>query len=102
TGLGAVQRLATDFDIYSAPGKGTVLLARICRSGEKSPGKDLQVGGVSVPMRGESVCGDAFATAEGAALYLMVVDGLGHGPGAADCASAAVLAFDEADRGSPA
>jgi len=102
TGLGAVQRLSSHFDIYSAPGKGTALLARVRRSGAKPFDQHVEVGGVSVPMRGETVCGDSFATADGAALYLMVVDGLGHGPGAADCASAAVVAFDEADRASPA
>jgi hypothetical protein len=29
TGLGAIARLATEFDIYSLPGKGTALLARL-------------------------------------------------------------------------
>ncbi|MEG2630728.1 MAG: histidine kinase, partial [Comamonas sp.] len=29
TGLGAVQRLATDFDVHSEVGKGTVILARL-------------------------------------------------------------------------
>ena len=28
TGLGAVRRLATEFDIYSAPGEGTIVMAR--------------------------------------------------------------------------
>jgi anti-sigma regulatory factor (Ser/Thr protein kinase) len=102
TGLGAVQRLSTEHDIYSLPGRGTALLARFRRTGAKQPGSSVEVGGVSVPIRGETVCGDSFAIAPGAALYLMVVDGLGHGPGAADCASAAVASFEEANHGSPA
>ena len=28
TGLGAVRRLANEFDIYSAPGEGTIVMAR--------------------------------------------------------------------------
>jgi anti-sigma regulatory factor (Ser/Thr protein kinase) len=102
TGLGAVQRLSSEYDIYSVPGKGTAVLARFRRTGAAQPEGGIEVGGVSVPMRGETVCGDSFATAQGAALYLMVVDGLGHGPGAADCATAAVAAFGEANRDSPA
>jgi anti-sigma regulatory factor (Ser/Thr protein kinase) len=102
TGLGALKRLSTEFDIYSLEGKGTAVLSRIRAAGARPPVSDVQVGGVSVPMRGEKVCGDSFACSYGAALYLMVVDGLGHGPGAADCASAAVEAFAEAAKEAPA
>jgi serine phosphatase RsbU (regulator of sigma subunit) len=51
---------------------------------------------VSVPIRGESVCGDDFVFVDSpGGLAILVVDGLGHGPVAADCASAAVEAFRE-------
>ena len=44
-------------------------------------------GAVSLPMAGEEVCGDAWAVAAAQECpAVMVVDGLGHGPGAADAA----------------
>ena len=101
TGLGAVQRLSSQHDVYSVPGKGTVILARLQPPGAKH-GPAIEVGGVSVPMRGETVCGDAFAfSTKHRANLLLVVDGLGHGPGAADCADAAVAAFRESELEDP-
>jgi anti-sigma regulatory factor (Ser/Thr protein kinase) len=94
TGLGAVRRLATEIDVYTVPDKGTALLARVSKAA--APKGRMAMGGVSVPIRGESVCGDDFVIVDapgGAAI--LVVDGLGHGPVAADCASAAVEAFRE-------
>lgn len=103
TGLGAVGRLATQHDIYTAPGKGTALLARIDCAARSRRAPDIVRGGVSVPMRGERVCGDDFAFADSdGANWLIVVDGLGHGPGAADCADAALAAFQEAALDGPA
>ncbi len=60
-GLGAVRRLADDFDIYSQPGKGTAVLARL-RPQAAGPVRSavLEVAGVSVAMPGEQVCGDAW------------------------------------------
>lgn len=102
TGLGAVQRLSDHYDIYTAVDKGTALLARIesCAARERAAG--VRLGGLSVPMRGEKVCGDAYAVRGGDEAYVLVVDGLGHGPGAADCADAAVTAFEEAALDGPA
>ena len=77
TGLGAIMRSASSFDVFSQQGKGTVLVARI------GPRSDKGVFGVmQAAVAGESVCGDGFASAvlpNGVALH-MVVDGLGHGP----------------------
>jgi serine phosphatase RsbU (regulator of sigma subunit) len=50
-------------------------------------------------MPGETECGDDF-TVRGS--NILVVDGLGHGPLAADCARAAVRAFKESDAAGPA
>lgn len=102
TGLGAVQRLSSEWDIYTVPGKGTALLARVRPDAVSAP-PAVRIGGVSVPMQGEVVCGDDYAVAcAHSAHYVLVVDGLGHGPGAADCAEAAVAAFHSAALDSPA
>lgn len=94
SGLGAVRRLADDFDIYSQPGKGTVVLARMRRAGGTSTATALQVGGVSVAMTGESVCGDAWmVTADRGRTMIGIADGLGHGQHASVAASTAVRAM---------
>ena len=38
TGLGAIGRMASEFDIQSKPGKGTALVARIWESDPRTPG----------------------------------------------------------------
>jgi anti-sigma regulatory factor (Ser/Thr protein kinase) len=100
TGLGAVQRTASEWDIYSVEGKGTALLARIRlhqRSQPQFPAERLNVGALVVPMPGQIACGDGYAVHQTADFAtILVVDGLGHGPQAADCAVAAVDAFAEA------
>ncbi|MEW2516667.1 ATP-binding protein [Actinacidiphila alni] len=61
-GLGAVRRLADTFDIHSRPGLGTVQLARFWPGPRKAPplaGEPL-VGGVTRPISGEEICGDAW------------------------------------------
>ena len=99
TGLGAIFRLSHESDIYSQPGGGTVLVARrYGRSGSAGEGPTgWQIGAVLVPCSGESACGDNWAIrAAGDGLYVLVVDGLGHGLLAAQAASAATSAFLEA------
>jgi len=93
TGLGAMSRLASAFDIYTSAGAGTVLVARVTRargatSGDAHP---FEIGAVRVPKRGESACGDdwGLAFANGRAM-LAVADGLGHGQFAADASRRAV------------
>ena len=92
TGLGAIRRLADEFDIYSQPDKGTVVLARMRRDRRpKLPVAGLCLAGVSVAMPGETVCGDAWAVAiDRGRVMAFVIDGLGHGVHAAEAASAAV------------
>ncbi|MEV6570301.1 ATP-binding SpoIIE family protein phosphatase [Streptomyces sp. NPDC051577] len=61
-GLGAVQRLADRFDIHSVPGLGTVQLARFWPHPlHASLVGEAVVGGVTRPIGGEEVCGDAWA-----------------------------------------
>lgn len=88
TGLGAVRRMADDFDIHSAPGEGTIVMARFGRPGS------ARYGVVNLALEGEVECGDAWSlqhNAEGVSLF--VVDGLGHGTFAAEAAKAGVDAF---------
>ncbi|MFD7027877.1 ATP-binding protein [Streptomyces sp. NPDC059917] len=61
-GLGAVQRLADAFDVHSLPGVGTVQLARFWPHPlDPSLAAEAVVSGVTRPMGGEDVCGDAWA-----------------------------------------
>lgn len=93
TGLGAVRRLAGLVDVYSTQPGGTAILARV---GDARPAR-LELGAVCVPKTGEELCGDAWAVAaEQECPAVMVVDGLGHGLGAADAARLAVTAFETA------
>jgi anti-sigma regulatory factor (Ser/Thr protein kinase) len=101
-GLGAIRRMSTTFDIYSAPGKGTALLARVQSRPVSAKSVRLEMGAVSLPISGETVNGDAWIaqpTARGA--RILMVDGLGHGPIANDAAQAAVEAFRAAPGETP-
>lgn len=90
-GLGAMRRLSTGFDVYSAPGKGTAVFMRIGTPGRPSP---IEAGAVCVPMPGEDACGDGWAMlADDAGAAVLMADGLGHGPEAARAASAAIGVF---------
>jgi anti-sigma regulatory factor (Ser/Thr protein kinase) len=97
TGLGAMQRLADAFDLYTRPGAGTVVRLWFAGTGRSDAGRaprDGAVGGLCVPKTGETACGDGWAMRLGAArLDLLVADGLGHGPDAALAARAAIDAF---------
>ncbi len=90
-GLGAVSRQSTTFDLFSAPGEGTVVLSRI---GTVAPGP-CTIGVVSVPYPGEHVSGDAYRLQrDGARLRVSVIDGLGHGRGACHAANEALFAVE--------
>jgi anti-sigma regulatory factor (Ser/Thr protein kinase) len=98
TGLGAVRRMSAVFDIYSQLGKGSIVLARVASSAGPSRSalltSDTQFGAVSIPISGESECGDIWSVAADESRYsLLVADGLGHGPLAAVAAAAAADAY---------
>jgi anti-sigma regulatory factor (Ser/Thr protein kinase) len=96
TGLGAVRRLAAEFDIYSVAGVGTVVMARV------GHGAAPRFGAVNVAMKGETECGDSWRlVTDGEVTAAMVVDGLGHGPLAAHAARCAATAFLEAPLEAP-
>jgi anti-sigma regulatory factor (Ser/Thr protein kinase) len=102
-GLGAVLRQSNEFDAYSKPGSGTVLLSRIApqRTSLRTTGA-VQVDGLSIPKKGEHACGDNWThAASGGATAVLVADGLGHGVTAADAANEAVSAFHQASNYAP-
>jgi anti-sigma regulatory factor (Ser/Thr protein kinase) len=91
-GLGAMKRLSSLLDMYSAPGVGTALLARFWPGQQdRAP---LQYGAVAVAKWGEPACGDAYAIeCSTDRATLVVADGLGHGVDAAMAAEEAVRVF---------
>lgn len=99
TGLGAVSRQADDFDIHSEVPGGTIVLARIRPRGDggrplKPQPAALRCAAISVPIAGERVCGDGWAVVlDGTRAVVLVADGLGHGPDAAEASEAAVAAL---------
>jgi len=101
-GLGAVSRMSEDFDVYSVPGQGTALLARVWDttvSAAKAPPGEFLIGAVCLPIAQETECGDAWAAErQPRRMLLALVDGLGHGPLAAAAAREAIRIF----RGNPA
>lgn len=101
TGLGAVRRLADDFDIYSEQTRGTVVLARVrAARNRQPPSRSLSVGAVSVAMNGEPVCGDGWQVLQRRESALVIVaDGLGHGLQASEASRAAIGTFDSAQAG---
>jgi anti-sigma regulatory factor (Ser/Thr protein kinase) len=94
-GLGAVVRQSHFVDIASWPGAGTAVLARLKRGQPPEGSSDSsRVGAVSVPKHGEEVCGDSWSVSTSPdETTLMVADGLGHGPDAAEAAVEAVRLF---------
>lgn len=100
-GLGALRRLAPGLEVATWPQQGTVVLAQLPRHDGEAP-PPASVAGLSVPMAGETACGDAWAShedAEGRTVF--VVDGLGHGTDAAVAANEAITQFRRAQQASP-
>jgi anti-sigma regulatory factor (Ser/Thr protein kinase) len=92
-GLGAVERLARDFDLYTQVGKGTVLSAVI---GEEQPGKLAAAPPgnpttvLSTCLEGEQLNGDSWTLFTGPErVVYTLIDGLGHGFYASEAAALA-------------
>jgi anti-sigma regulatory factor (Ser/Thr protein kinase) len=95
-GLGAIVRQASWSDLHTVPGKGTVLVAQVWPA---DPPEPAWAAGLTRPLTGEPVSGDAFAVREvDGRRQVLMCDGLGHGSLAAAAAQEAVRAF----AGSPA
>jgi anti-sigma regulatory factor (Ser/Thr protein kinase) len=102
-GLGSIKRMADSFEIYSLPERGTVVWARLCLHPEagSTPG-GYSYGGVNVALEKEEICGDAWdVLMSNGSLRLLVADGLGHGPFAADAAREALDTFRSNQTTSP-
>jgi anti-sigma regulatory factor (Ser/Thr protein kinase) len=89
-GLGAISRLADDFDLYSAPGQGTVLWMQLWAIANTELRPEWDIGVVCLPMASEEESGDDWASVcMPDSLTVMVADGLGHGTEAARASRAA-------------
>lgn len=102
TGLGAVLRSSQRFDLYSSIDGGTVVTALL--GAEPLPDRrSFDHAGVVLRKHGQEVSGDAWAIEEEPGhLWVLVADGLGHGPSAADAAERAVGVFHRTQGQRPA
>ncbi|GIF09542.1 transcriptional regulator [Actinoplanes siamensis] len=99
-GLGAILRQASRWDMYSLPGRGTVLAVQVWAD---APPEPPWAAGLTRPITGETVSGDAVASREvDGRRQLLVSDGLGHGGLAAAASHEAVRVFRQTPAGSPA
>ena len=96
TGFGAISRQSDRLAVFSRPGLGTAVMVRwIFEAAAKRP-SGVELGAVSAPYPGETVCGDHWACGAGmAGRTLLVADGSGHGPEAARAAHMAAQIFGE-------
>ncbi len=117
-GLGAISRLSDDFDVHSLDGRGTLVLARFWApaaagdlDGRSARAAARYVAGLTRPISGETVCGDAWAARADLAeapglsgerppgrITAMMCDGLGHGPLAARASERARQVFQNSTR----
>jgi anti-sigma regulatory factor (Ser/Thr protein kinase) len=103
-GLGAVFRGSHSVDIFTAPGCGTAILARLQVG--KPPSDAQQAypdhGAVNLAIEGEEISGDAWSRRKDPhGFSVMLADGLGHGPLAAEASRAAIRSFGQARDGIP-
>lgn len=99
-GLGTMRRAAALFDVYTAPGLGTAVMLRLHEKKVAAPADDsFVVASRMTPIRGENVSGDSWSSLHFEhSLAVAVVDGLGHGPKAAEAAHAAIESFHRSIR----
>ncbi len=99
-GLGAIRRLSSVFDIYSVLDQGTVVLSEVWKGPQGSDG--FEVGSVLLPFPGEEECGDSLEfLSQQKGCQVIIADGLGHGPLAADASREAVRVFRESRGADP-
>lgn len=82
TGLGAIKRMSSEFDLDSRLGAGTIVVARLWRDNDASPhpADEVAFGGICTPFDGEEHIGDGWSAARnGDGFAVIVADGLGHG-----------------------
>lgn len=103
-GLGALLRLSDEFDIYSVREKGAAFFMRLYRDEpDGAVSRRLEIGALSLPLAGEDESGDGWAvTLDARGANLVGVDGLGHGPIAAEAALAAIKSLEQSPSAEPA
>ncbi len=101
-GLGALSRMSQGFEIFTQPGRGTAVRLELWAKPVPDRTPPIELGGICIPMRGETVCGDAWAVeAWRDQLAVLVADGLGHGISANEAARAATDTFAANPRSEP-
>ena len=99
-GLGTVRRQADLLDLYSQPNAGTVIAATLH---DAPPAEDSHTAILSTHIAGETLNGDSWTVYHHADRHVfLLVDGLGHGPQAAQAAAVAVAVADRAFAADPA
>ena len=109
-GLGAVKRMSDEFYIYSALDSATrrlpmygrtthgtaIVFRKRVRHEDEAPQTTPGLwGGMTRPAEGQAQNGDAYLIrSDGGRLLLAMIDGLGHGEPARDCARAAVATIE--------
>lgn len=102
-GLGAIQRLSDEFQVYSMPNWGTVTYTVVGdRRHRTKPVIGLDVRAVCVPKPREVVCGDGYAVRRTHdKCCVLLGDGLGHGEHANEAVRRATEIFMETDETNP-
>jgi anti-sigma regulatory factor (Ser/Thr protein kinase) len=91
-GLGAMQRMSNELQLYSQPSRGSIVRAMVCPA-DSHRDETFEYGAIALPYPGESICGDAWmCRVQDSQALVIVADGLGHG-GLAHLASS--MAVDE-------
>src|SRR5687768_9255800 len=60
TGLGAIQRMADEFDVYTRSGAGTLIRMVFWDAAAPPLSAAYEVGAIRIPCTGETLCGDDF------------------------------------------
>lgn len=97
-GLGAMKRIASFLEVFSNK-SGTVVMLEI---GHVDQPERLQIAGLAAPYPGERVCGDGWSCqSDEDRTVIVLVDGLGHGFGAAEATEEALATFRARGRSAP-
>jgi anti-sigma regulatory factor (Ser/Thr protein kinase) len=95
-GLSGIRRISKVFDYISINGLGVILVCQYWPASMQHiiDTWGLDCGGINVPKPGEPVSGDCWSIEKiGDKYRVLLVDGLGHGLGAAEAANQAVVLF---------
>jgi len=104
TGLGALARLSSSFELFTQPNRGTALRLEISSDGSDAAAQSpmFQLGAICVAKSGEPVSGDDWhSTHNGRYINVLVADGLGHGVDAAKASRGATDSLRDAPDATP-